>query len=504
MPRSRQRKKAVKVALASRVSHVPQLQRNEKAARVLQRFWRLFRVVSTLKLLEGFMINGPSEDKVLEMQFKATVVFNRQEIVKESMRAIIHRFHHLACALFPDLHVQEPVNIKVVLAAYLIIFFPDQLFEEMTDLAKKLIQSAKKFSKVFHGILDALHITKAVAPMHWMFKDFEPALFQYIHDFNTWKKADEKRMVPRVQHALTALYDTYAKLPCGVSRDSPLCKDFISRIEELRMKIVEIGGQEALDAYDKSRSGEIYPKEKQDEQEDKDIQMFENAFRNPPTNETYTHEILLDPNFQLDEDGSAVGVNPLHENIKKSFGESFWLSLNDDLNLEIPAFARIINLLKDYKQFLIKLGVEAGNPSQVESFLDIDFIQDQVDKKTFDYQRGIAILKAVQQEADRYTSDKRKESFKTERDCVYNMVDTCVNSESFCKFLLFIQNQLGYIEIDNANKRFRGISPTIAVHGIEFEREKFQAFLDSGKVTLAYSQVFLLVFIFILILLYQN
>ena len=65
------------------------------------------------------------------------------------------------------------------------------------------------------------------------------------------------------------------------------------------------------------------------------------------SNQQVAHELLLDPLFQLEDEGcgSHTAENPIFHNINESFHRQFWDSLEDDLKLEYPCYVRVIRVL---------------------------------------------------------------------------------------------------------------------------------------------------------------
>ena len=102
-------------------------------------------------------------------------------------------------------------NARVFLAAYMIAFKPNNVFEVMDDLARALFDASGPMLSVFEEIL-----TKSRE------KDpaFEAMTTEYFLRFSAWKKPDSEKLVTRIKHALVALYTAEHHLPETEAPDS--------------------------------------------------------------------------------------------------------------------------------------------------------------------------------------------------------------------------------------------------------------------------------------------
>ena len=120
--------------------------------------------------------------------------------------------------------------------------------------------------------------------------------------------------------------------------------EFRAQIERLRGKLQQIAGREALDKFDEDRLSGAFAASAS-----VGTAGAHAALPGRMTNEQLAHELLLDPEFRLDETGgcnSAVG-NPVFNRIRDSFHRAFWDSLVDDLKLETPCYARVLRVLAE-------------------------------------------------------------------------------------------------------------------------------------------------------------
>jgi hypothetical protein len=117
----------------------------------------------------------------------------------------------------------------------------------------------------------------------------------------------------RIKHALIALYEAEQHLPSDEPEDSKLKVEFRSQIERLRSKLQQIAGVQALTDFDENRASgrAVAP-----------MPGGVGAYSALPgrlTNEQLAHELLLDPEFQLNESGGCNIENPIYHRIRESF-----------------------------------------------------------------------------------------------------------------------------------------------------------------------------------------
>jgi hypothetical protein len=142
---------------------------------------------------------------------------------------------------------------------------------------------------------------------------------------------DEQKLIARIKHALTALYEAEHHLPADEPDDSQLKTEFRTQIERLRTKLVQIAGAAALEKFDEDRTamgllhggpppnggggggggnggggGGAYA-----------------ALPGRMTNENLAHELILDPSFQLSEEGGcSTSECPVFQRIRESFHQA--------------------------------------------------------------------------------------------------------------------------------------------------------------------------------------
>jgi hypothetical protein len=181
------------------------------------------------------------------------VEFLRDKSTISRSKACLERFHRLSNLLHkatnPVGKEPERVNVRIFLAAYMIVAYPTNVFENMGALEQQLLASAHELIKLFEKILYSFQSDKTI-PFHKLLKDltksFPSALFDYHGDFKAWKVPDEAKLVTRIKHALVALYQARKQLPPDEPEDSQLNTEFRTQICRLRQKLQQIVGVNAL------------------------------------------------------------------------------------------------------------------------------------------------------------------------------------------------------------------------------------------------------------------
>jgi hypothetical protein len=295
------------------------------------------------------------------------------------------------------------VNVRVFLAAYMIAARPTHVFESMGqleqalfDVAGPLIATTERMARdiVAAGSFRGVSRDVAVA--------FVPQLFEFIRRFQAWKVPDEAKLTCRIQHALIALYQAKGQLPSNEPADSPLSVELRTQIERLRNKLRVIAGAEALAQFDTVHGIQA------------DGTMAGaaatpavalGAYTPPGTrvsNEQLAHELLLDPAFQLSDDGD-VAENPVAHRIRASFHrvsvcyggavgvlvfflrgsnsllpQAFWDSLASDLSFAPPCYVRVLRVLREIRDGVAEVS-GARESAAINEVIDVDHIGRQAE-----------------------------------------------------------------------------------------------------------------------------
>ena len=215
--------------------------------------------------------------------------------------------------------------MRVFLAGFMIAYRPTHVFESMGALEHALLEAATPLLSAFQKIYTCIIRNGSFdAVPHELTKDFPTLLFEYLKRFKAWKVPDEAKLTCRIKHALIALYQAEEHLPPDEPEDSKLKMEFRMQIERLRNKLQQIAGVDALEKFDEQRKSGHFPSGSGGGGGGgKDgAGGAGGAYAALPgrmTNEQLAHELLLDPNFQLDESGGCSVENPVFHRIRESF-----------------------------------------------------------------------------------------------------------------------------------------------------------------------------------------
>ena len=200
------------------------------------------------------------------------------------------------------------------LAGFMIAFRPTHVFESMGPLEQSLYESALLLMTRFQSIAE--HIVSRGSfqqiPVD-LTHDFTLMIFEYLKRFKAWKVPDEAKLVCRIKHALVALYQAQQQLPSDEPEDSKLKVEFVTQIERLRKKLLQIAGSDVLAQFDAVRAAGSHTPS---------VGSTNVSYTTLPgrlSNEQLAHELLLDPTFQLDDFGGSSAENPVTHRIRESF-----------------------------------------------------------------------------------------------------------------------------------------------------------------------------------------
>jgi len=174
------------------------LPNRERAINTIQSAWRMdFKHKTTRRIVDKHFISGPTIQHVKSISFEALVVLLREKPLIQSSKACLHRIHRLTTIRHgspPNALIQEPVNVRVFLAGYMIAYRPTHVFESMGVLEQALYDSAVPLMVAFERICSSV----CTAPncsfqevSHELTRDFPFLLLDFIQKFKAWKGPDE-------------------------------------------------------------------------------------------------------------------------------------------------------------------------------------------------------------------------------------------------------------------------------------------------------------------------
>ena len=410
------------------------------------------------------------------------------------MRGCLERFHRLSNLVnkFGGTPGEEPgrINVRVVLAAYMIVVRPTNVFEDPNvPEVKNVCEAAKNLLLIFEEIL------LLTGPFHTISKDLSKSLPQavsrYLSDFKAWKVPDEAKLVARIQVALIALYQGLAQLP--QDEESTLKTEFETQIRTLRDKLRQISSPATLARFDEDNRILISSVGGGDGGGATVVARRTVGPMDRMTNERLAHELLMDPLFQLLEDGHTF-ESESSKRIRHLFENSFWESLAGDLNMSPPCYVRVLRVLEEIRKGLLDVA-PAREAAFAAEILDMDLIKQQADGGFWTWVDCRMLLEGVVSLIKGSQSTERAEETRTKWVQLQISMDDAVAEEKsavLVEGIRFLLNRISVMRMDAANKQLRVLSPVMRVHGVEYERGKLKEKLNDGTLTLERTKAWLL------------
>lgn len=195
------------------------------------------------------------------------------------------------------------------------------------------------------------------------------------------------------------------------------------------------------------------------------------------TNMALAHEIVLNGTFQLKPPEPAEGS--LEKMVKDIMHKAFWDSLEAQLNQEPPSYDHAIKLVGEIKETLLSLLLPGQERlrEQIEEGLDLSLIQQQAENGALDIGRVAPFIIGMM---GAFCAPSRDEDVRK----LHDITETV-------PLLKAIFAVLDKMKIDMANFAVRSIRPHLLQHSVEYERGKFQEFLNKQPNALDYTRKWL-------------
>lgn len=458
------------------------LKQQRRNASRIQSYWRLnFKYNTTYKIISRLLADGMTTAVAKGINFETLVVRLREQAIISNFKAALRRIHMLTTFRHGSpshFLIPENVNVRVVLAGFMIAYKPRHVFESIGALEKALVDAATLLIKAFETICAHIHRSKyhafADVPAK-LTKDFPTLLFQFLKCFKAWRTPDEAKLTCRIKHALLALLQAKEHISPEEPADSKIRVEFETQTRNLRLKLRQIAGDSALKEFDdRYKAGETA------------VQPHSGVYATLPgriSNQQLVHELLLDPDFQLNDDGGCDIENAAYEQIRVSFHRAFWNSLVDDMKLEpLPCFVRVLRVCGEISDALKEL-VNEREYSTVKEILDLDFIKQQAELGLYGPESCRTLVLGVVNVIRNSQLPKRDTSLNAEWPPLLAKMET-PDHQIFCDALEFILERVQLMRVDHSNTRLRLIAPVIKTRGISYERDHFESQLRDGAVTL--------------------
>jgi hypothetical protein len=215
-------------------------------------------------------------------------------------------------------------------------------------------------------------------------------------------------------------------------------------------------------------------------------------------NEQLAHELILDPNFQLEETGVFPGQDdPMAALRRRSMHDEFWSDLeadferNDFLNAYLALGSMGKTLLEAIENIRIadetsQMRVEVAELLDIERMQATNYLSEWSNCVEL-ITKVVAIVMRVQYPAREV--DSSAEWAALEPELAEN--DATEHGAVFSAVLRFAFKYSEYIRVDAANERLRFIAPVIQEHGVSYAQQKMQDKLNNGTLTLNHTKAFI-------------
>lgn len=182
-------------------------------------------------------------------------------------------------------------------------------------------------------------------------------------------------------------------------------------------------------------------------------------------NMVLAHEIAVDNQFKLEK--VEAPRNSLENTIKEVLHKAFWDILESQLNESPTNYKQAMVLLKEIKGNLLSLLLpqHIRLQQEIEEIIDLDLILQQAENGILDFQRYAQYILSV---CARLCAPVRDETIR----------ELTQKSEIVPLFRGIIE-LLDAMRLDMANFHIQQMRPHIQLKSIQYERQKFQEFLDS-------------------------
>uniref|UniRef100_A0A914XF29 T-complex 11 n=1 Tax=Plectus sambesii TaxID=2011161 RepID=A0A914XF29_9BILA len=180
---------------------------------------------------------------------------------------------------------------------------------------------------------------------------------------------------------------------------------------------------------------------------------------------TLVHEMAVNPSFRIEAPTPVEGS--LHQKVRDAMHRAFWTALADDLKQTPPNYEHAFALLVEIRELLMSLLLPQHTRlrEEIEEHLDLKLLQQQCDHNCLDCLSVANYVLSVMAKLCAPIRDAKIAELKNETDLV----------------ALFrgVLETLDLMKVDMANFAVAQNRDVIQMHSAQYEREKFQAYLDA-------------------------
>ena len=372
-----------------------------RAARIIASMWRMFTTkgMTTRLLLESFMRpeSFVSKDTLDRISFDDLVEYLRRETVVSNCRKVLERFHRKSllsarrASSNPGARAQQTTfNVRVFLAAFMVVCRPTHVFESIETLEQNLIDSSTIVIRQFDSIVALLAASPRAAwhdvPASTR-ASFHAGMFIFFQRFQAWKVPDAQKLNNRIENALLALYRAAMDLPPNEPENSNLRTEFRKQIQRLEQKLVQYEGQQRLEQlqarWEQMRLNGDFA----------ELDLAERPLTFPRLNhlskDQLAHELLIDPTFRLVVDTDEG--EPLSR-LSREFGSSFWDEVLVDLQTSSRDHSRVLRVLEELRGGFIE--VDPGH-NDIDDIIHVTSIRQEMERGAFGWDAFQRLINAV-------------------------------------------------------------------------------------------------------------
>ncbi|XP_076878288.1 T-complex protein 11-like protein 1 [Brachyhypopomus gauderio] len=195
------------------------------------------------------------------------------------------------------------------------------------------------------------------------------------------------------------------------------------------------------------------------------------------TNMALAHEIVVNGSFQVKAPEPAEGS--LEKRVKEIMHKVFWDSLESQLNDDPPVYDHAIKLVGEIKETLLSFLMpgQVRLRAQIEEALDLSLIHQQAENGALDISK---VAQFIINMMGAFCAPCRDEDVRKLRDI-----------PDVVPLFRAIFAVLDKMKIDMANFAVSSLRPHLLQQSVEYERNKFQEFLDKQPNALDFTQKWL-------------
>ncbi|KAI8327862.1 T-complex protein 11-domain-containing protein [Chlamydoabsidia padenii] len=377
---------------------------------------------------------------------------------------------------------------RVFLSAYIMIMCPHDILQSPESPDEIiLLESAKDLLQKFETWLDH--------PQRWQKRmAFVDSWCTFHSLFDQWKSKDCDQLISSmIGYYLELMSVQHVIHPNTTTNDdddddgeSQEVSDLLSRqMEQLKVRIGKLGGDYALQSLEnqmvsvshqlQQSKGKEKKKQQQQQQSSEQVQTdapsmdemnrLMNDLPNTPllTNDQLAHELILNPDFQLQADHhqrSSTNDNNLEIRVRSMATRAYFDRVNEDIQ-QGQYQTTLLPLLEDIRKKLLSM-VEKDKPAyqMIDQVMDMALVQQQMNHETFDLSRMIDTILTCQ-----------RRLCAPSRDATLDQIAARVNEPGYQ--LEHIMGLLDNMHLDLANFRLRSLQPYLAQIAVEYEQQQF-------------------------------